>query len=448
MGKAKSGEGSTRLLSNGNWECIVQSKYINPDSKTGAPKRIKRSGKTEEEARKNAKLDLKAWEKAYEKDKAQNLKLSKTKTFGQYMEEFIDNEVKPNIAGSSYRDYVYTMRANFYNKKISKLQLKMLNTVEFETYFDNLIHEKSKKTAQLPIQLCKRCSTWLYGKSLIEEDDAAFAKTKKEKRDEFFRSDVEKKRKEVFSSEDIAKFYDAYKNRLSEYCPAIILMLETFIRGQELLSLTESDIDLEKNIIHIRCAVGERFIDNDKNKGLEKYVKVPKSGGERIIYMTPLAREVVEFMMAQTKLKCRANPMNLLFPSYLKQGKMRSMDAFEVQFKALCDKLGIDRDVRIMKNGNKKGLCVHALRHTGITIANTVPNANVVNTALMAGHKAIKTENIYTHSIVEGLKNVRTMSDVVLHLNGEQEEEKSDKEKELYELYLMLKEKFGDDLAN
>ena len=418
MGKAKSGEGSTRLLSNGNWECIVQSKYINPDSKTGAPKRIKRSGKTEEEARKNAKLDLKAWEKAYEKDKAQNLKLSKTKTFGQYMEEFIDNEVKPNIAGSSYRDYVYTMRANFYNKKISKLQLKMLNTVEFETYFDNLIHEKSKKTAQLPIQLCKRCSTWLYGKSLIEEDDAAFAKT------------------------------NAYKNRLSEYCPAIILMLETFIRGQELLSLTESDIDLEKNIIHIRCAVGERFIDNDKNKGLEKYVKVPKSGGERIIYMTPLAREVVEFMMAQTKLKCRANPMNLLFPSYLKQGKMRSMDAFEVQFKALCDKLGIDRDVRIMKNGNKKGLCVHALRHTGITIANTVPNANVVNTALMAGHKAIKTENIYTHSIVEGLKNVRTMSDVVLHLNGEQEEEKSDKEKELYELYLMLKEKFGDDLAN
>ena len=94
MGKAKSGEGSTRLLSNGNWECIIQSKYINPDSKTGAPKRIKRFGKTEEEARKNAKQDLKAWEKAYERDKSQNLKISKVKTFGQYMEVCIYNACK------------------------------------------------------------------------------------------------------------------------------------------------------------------------------------------------------------------------------------------------------------------------------------------------------------------------------------------------------------------
>ena len=62
------------------------------------------------------------------------------------MEEFIDNEVKPNVTGSTYKSYIYTMDANFYKYKISKLQLHMLNTIEFEIYFDTIIHDKSMKT--------------------------------------------------------------------------------------------------------------------------------------------------------------------------------------------------------------------------------------------------------------------------------------------------------------
>lgn len=450
MAKKAKGEGSVRQLPDGSWECVIQSKYLNP--KTNTAKRIKRKGKNAKEATKNAKLALKVWEKQFEAGVV--VKIDKKKTFGQYMEEFIEKEVKPNLAGSSYKSYIYAMQANFYNYKISKLQLHNLNKIEFEIYFDTLIHDKSYRTAEVPIQLCKRCCTWLYGESLIEEDYASFARIKKEKKDEYFREKeiIKREQKEIFTNEDIIKFYDSYKNNVSEYSAAVILLLETMMRGQELLPLTLDDIDLEKNIIHIRSAVSERFVDNDKEKGLEKYIKVPKNRKERIVYMTPLAREVVEYMITQTRLKCRHNPDNLLYPSFNKHGKMRSMDAFEIQFKALCDKIGVDRDVRVkrMPDGSvrKKGLNVHALRHTAITLANTAHDANVINTALMAGHTAIRTENIYTHAN-EAIKNVKTASELVLGMNETQEimcEEGNNKqidEDELYEMYLKLQERFG-----
>ncbi len=437
MAKKGNREGSTRQLQDGQWECIMQSKYLNPD--TGKPKRFKRTCKTEKEAAKKCKLALMAWEKAYESKST--LKIDKTKTFGQYMEEFIDKEIKPSVTGSTYKSYIYTMQANFYNYKISKLTLNMLNTVEFEIYFDAIMHDKSKKTASVPIQLCKRCSTYLYGKSLIEEDYAFFARVKKERQDEFIRKNESDEQKKIFTYEDIKKFYDSYKNNMSEYSAAIILILETMLRGQEVLALTIDDIDLEKNIIIVRSAVSERFVDNDKTKGLEKYVKIPKNGKERIIYMSPLAKEVVTYMIEQTRIKCRQNPMNLLFPSYLRHGKMRSMDAFEIQFKSLCDKLGIDRDVRMTSYGRKIGLNVHALRHTAITIANTAQGSNVINTALMAGHTAIRTENIYTHSNIEALKQVKTAGDLVLKVN-KKEEKCNIEDEELYQMYLKLKDKF------
>lgn len=55
---------------------------------------------------------------------------------------------------------------------------------------------------------------------------------------------------------------------MSEYSAAIILILETMMRGQEILALSISDIDFDKNVITIKSAVSEKFINNDKNNGL------------------------------------------------------------------------------------------------------------------------------------------------------------------------------------
>lgn len=441
-------EGSVRQLENGTFECVIQSKYINPD--TGKEKRIKRSGKTETDARKKAKLALKAWEKEIERGK--NIKIDKTRTFGSYMTEYLETVVKERgVSGSTYKSYVYAMNANFFNYKISKLQLHMLNTVEFEVFYDTITKEKSESTASFPIQLTKQCCTWLYGKSLIEEDYASYAQTKREKRDEYFRKDENEKRdnpqKKVFSDEDIKKFYDSYKNNLSEYSAVIILQLETMMRAAEVLNLHLEDVDLENKTITIRSTMSERFKDGKQENGLEKYEKVTKNGEERIVYMSDLAKEVIEYMIAQTKLKCRANPNNLVYPSFWRHGKVRSVDSYEIQLKDLCNKLGIDRDVRPTKAGHMVGLNTHALRHTAITIANTAKNANVVVNALQAGHSAIRTENIYTHNRVESQKEIVTPSKAVLtdykEKNPKEEQKELSKEdRELYEMYLKLKEKF------
>ena len=69
--RKQNGEGSVRKLPDGSYECIIQSKYINPD--TGKVKRIKRKGNTEEEARKTCQLAVKAWEKGIEAGKNEKI---------------------------------------------------------------------------------------------------------------------------------------------------------------------------------------------------------------------------------------------------------------------------------------------------------------------------------------------------------------------------------------
>lgn len=442
--KEQNGNGSMRQLEDGTFECVIQSKYINP--KTGKPERIKRRGKTESETREKTQMALSAWEKEIERGR--DTKVNRAKTFGQYMEEYIDTEAKPTLTGSGYHSYISNMKNNFYPFSISKLQLHMLSAVEFEHYFDSILELKSRKTCSLPLQLCRRCCKWLVDKSLLKENYAAQAKIKREISDEYDkkREDDIKNRKKVFSSEDIEKFYYAYKNNMGQYPVVVLFLLETGLRAGEFSALRNDSIDLENNKIHIVETQSLRFKDNDKTKGVEYYVKVPKNKEARFIMMSDLCRECVIYMMEQTKLNCKNNPDNLLYPTFI-NGKRRSNSSMEVCFKELCDKLGIDRDVHLTKTGQKKGLCLHSLRHTADTIANTAKGANVVNTALMMGHKAVSVENIYTHATEEGLSSVVTPSQAVLS-DYKKDDQKIPEElkdmspeeiQEMYQMYQKLK---------
>lgn len=446
MKRKSNGDGSVRQLTDGSWECMIQSKYPNP--KTGNPKRIKRKASTEKEAIEKAKMALTAWEKAFEEGK--DLKINKTKTFGQYMEEYVDTVVKPTITASGYHSYISALNNNFYPFAISKMQLSMLSKVEFQKYFDTILSLKSRKTCSFPVQLCRRCCKWLVTQSLLRENYAEQAVLQKEISDEYDqkKEDNIKNRKKVFTPEDIQKFYYAYKNNMGQYPVVVLFLLETGMRAGEFAALRNDNIDLENNRIHIVETQSLRFKDNDKNNGVEYYTKVPKNRKARYVIMSKLCRECVLYMQEQTKLNCTCNKDNLLYPTF-RNGRRRSTSSMEVCFKELCNKLEIDRDVHLTERGNMKGLCLHSLRHTADTMANTAKNANVVNTALMMGHTAIRTENEYTHATDEALSSVRTPSQAVLDeykksdSSGESDGTgQDDKEKELYEMYLRLKEKF------
>ena len=60
------------------------------------------------------------------------------------------------------------------------------------------------------------------------------------------------------------------------------------MRESEFASLRNSNIDFEQNIINIVETRSTRFIKNDKNNGIEEYVKVPKNGESRFIVMSDL----------------------------------------------------------------------------------------------------------------------------------------------------------------
>lgn len=410
--RKQNGEGSVRRLPDGSYECVIQSKYINP--KTGNIKRIKRKAATEEESRRICKLAVKAWEKEIEAGR--DTKVSKTRTFGSYMEEFIDTEVKKNLTASGYHSYISTMNCNFYPFHIANLQLHMLNAEEFRKYYNNLIQVKSKKTALVPRQLCIRCCRWLVHKSLLEENYAEHYFFDKEVADDYDNkaAERERNRKQVFTTEDIQKFYYSYQQNMGQYPAVVLFLLETGMRAGEFSALRNDNIDLEKGIIWVRETQSLRFKDNDKDSGgVEYYTKVPKNTQERMIIMSDLCKEVVTYMQEQTKLLCKNNPDNLLYPTF-RNGKRRSNSSMEVCFKDLCNKLEIDRDVRLTRTGQKKGLCLHSLRHTTDSIANAAKGANIVNTALMLGHNVVRTEATYTHATIEGLKSITTPSQAVL----------------------------------
>lgn len=78
------------------------------------------------------------------------------------------------------------------------------------------------------------------------------------------------------------------------------------MRAQEFAALQNSDIDLEKNIITIKRAVGKRFVDEDGGK-VEEYLKVPKNKKQRIIYLSDIAKECIADMQRRTSTYCEVN---------------------------------------------------------------------------------------------------------------------------------------------
>lgn len=344
----------------------------------------------------------------------------------EYMREFLAVEVEPFVQESTYRTYLDSLRASFYPESFSSLSVSMLSEETIQTYYAQLLSRKSRRSVEIIVTLTKRLFEYLYKKKLTDENYSEYAFMPRRPRQEYDRLLVnqERLRKKYFSEEDIHKLYYAYKTRdlevserVKEYLPLIILQIETFLRGSETISIFKESVDLEKDLLWIRNSVGKRYRDNKEGGRLEKYLKAPKNGEERVVPLSPLAKDAVIQMLRATSVFVKDNPLGLLYPN-LNNGKMRSIDAYERSFKKICAALDIDLDPsKTDCLGRSYGLSTHALRHTGITLANTAVGANILNTALMAGHSIHKVggnyigaESAYTHTLISALRTVKTPS--------------------------------------
>lgn len=365
---------------------------------------------------------------------------------------FIDTEIEPYIQESTYRTYLECLRASFFSHEISALSPERLTAEAVTSYIDDLLLRKSRNTVEMLHSLLKRFLSWLYKEDFIAQDFSPFVTLKKERRKNLNLQKCQEKslRKRYFTPEDIRKIYYGFKRGVPglskqdmEWLPLILLQLETFLRVGEVLSIFLWNIDLENEVIWIRNTVAKRFRSDGKG---ERYIKVPKNGYERIVPLSPAAKEAVLYMIRTVAIFGVANPHQLLYPSF-RNGNFRSTDNYERAFRKICDALSIDRDCsKTDCIGRKYGLNTHALRHTGITMANTAPGANLVNTALMAGHSIkrvggsdIGAEASYIHAVRTELRKVKTPC-MILGL-GETDTKDELMQQEIQALFYKLQER-------
>lgn len=444
MARRSNREGTVTRLENGGYEAITQSSMLNP--KTLKPKRFKRRGNTAEEALANARAARDHWE--IELGYGNNPeKVDRRKTLGTYMMEYLDGVVKKSgIVASTYHTYYRTMQTMFLDSDLAKLQLQMLTAKEFENYYNDLLSNYAEKSCNTPRQLLIKLCDYLCERKLIRMNFAKIAQAgiKKEVIDEYKeqQAERERQRKRIWSNDDIRKFYNAYRTGTGgEIVVIVLFMLETGVRAGEFVAITNNNIDFDKRILWIEKARSIRFKNIDiPEEGIEYYTKVTKNGEPRSIYLTDLALELVNVMQEQTKNKCKSNPENLLYPQFRK-GTKRTNASMELCLKDLCNKLGIDRDVRLSPTGQKIGLSLHTCRHTYDSIANMAKGANPIATALSMGHKAISTENVYTHMTENARKEIKTASSEVLGMNMNQSSGGLTEEEEKM-LYALLQKKF------
>ena len=69
---------------------------------------------------------------------------------------------------------------------------------------------------------------------------------------------------------------------MGQYPVVVLFLLETGLRIGEFAALRNDNVDLENNKIHIVEVRSVHFKDNDKEKGIEYYTKVPQNGACRL----------------------------------------------------------------------------------------------------------------------------------------------------------------------
>ena len=171
-------EGSIRKLGKDSYECLIQSKYFNEN---GNLKRIKRRGKTQEEAQKNAQIALRKFEKEYETNIKQNNTpvLNSKDNFKKYIFYYLDNIVKQKIAASTYYNYNNTLKM-LSKAEIFKIQIKSLNRNDFEKFFLYVSNKYSDGIVKNIFIFFRGFCDWLCNDNIIEENYVRMIIPKKE----------------------------------------------------------------------------------------------------------------------------------------------------------------------------------------------------------------------------------------------------------------------------
>lgn len=437
MARAKNGEGSCKLMKDNYWHFNKQLDILDEN---GRNIRIHTTGKTEEEAR------AKGLEKEKQRRKTQKFdvegKWTGKETLGSLIEEFCLFKLQGAVLRDRWTASTYEANIDMYNStikkhSISKLQVHMLNVRIFKEYYQSLdeveIETNGKAKVGYEYSYKRRIRLLLIQvlNYLLKnaypglEDNYAFIAEINKPHQDAVPDDYSfaEEEEEILRDEDIPKFLEAMVENRYKAAAALVLMLSTGIRSEELFALQlnkdyKIDEDGKSGVLFIYKAVGTRYKDpKDHSKGKERYLKRTKNGDHRLALLDEISIEAIRRMEANAKYFCKDNPHNLLYPTI--EGDYYDRDTFAGSFKRLCNAKEIYRE---------PGWGPHICRATFISF-NTLRYDQMKNPLLLmktVGHRdPSMTFNVYSRMNGDTLKNsnIKSPFAILRDLEAQYEEE-------------------------
>ena len=352
--KASNSSGSFRRRKNGLWEYRVSygTDYM------GKPVRKSFYGETQADCRK----------KKSEYDKLQ-IKAANAQTVAEWAIEWLSVYKNGKCAYNTYTQY----KSNVEKYIIPELgQMKLVNVkpVHIMSFLNKYSNMSQSHVSKLKITLNGIFDT------AVDNELCARNPVRKIKAE-----GLKPKEKEIFSEDEIKTIVSHCEKERSNISDAMLTLLYTGLRREELLGLMWKDIDFDKNTIHICRTV----IAQGNKKTLRDETKNKSS--TRTIPIMPQLKTILE-----TKPKTS----QFVFPA--QNGDFYSPHRFNDCFKRLLERINREN------NADIKILTPHSCRHTmaSLLLAKGV-SLKIIQQIL--GHSSIvMTGNVYTHTNIEVLQ--------------------------------------------
>lgn len=354
----------------------------------GERKRKSFSGKTQSEVQEKIKeYILKFNEEVQVNANAANI------SFKAGMQHWLEVFKYPSLQRTSYDRYEVTAKYQIYpfigDKAISNITAADLKIVLNEI----MLSGKSYSTCKNAYLLLNEYLRYLEREDIIEKNPMRNVEMMKKANYLSAQGKENKPQNELvtaFSPEEIELRYGNGK-RMYKQSAVFFLMLNTGLRRGEVCGLLNSDIDLEKRVLHVRHAVKEFYRRDgmEKGKGQETKVGPPKSATS--VRDVPLNNTAVE-MITRLREEVYLGEDHPLIPND-DGGYLKPINLLR-RFYRLQTAAGIPKE-------EQKGL--HALRHTFVTTLingikqpdGTIKSLTVKQVADLLGHTTTEITELY-----------------------------------------------------
>lgn len=400
MGRSANGQGTYVKLDNGKWQCKMMCTY---KTELGKKKMVSGTGKTKDEAHKNALAKRKEWDKV--RSFGQNVKTKeKERTFKELMKEWLEMHAMERQWSGNTKGVREKNIENMLVSQIGDLKIKAIDTNILNAAIMKMLEEYSRSNVVIVYSLMGQFFDYLKLQGVIVENpfENVMKLPKRKKVREFENIEDFEEDEDgyyIFTEEEIKKLldecttYTGYPKMVLKNPRAGIfaIMFLTGMRGQEIRALRLSDIDFENHTITINKALSV----NEKNKIVVKEPKTKNS--KRIIGINSETEKYLHILMdnrlnTETDLLCCT-----------KNGTWIDRRNFLRMFNTLLKQCGIEAN----------GRSPHSLRHTFISFAieknamSPLKDKEMLFISRYVGHADLTTTlNIYTHLQQNKLKDV------------------------------------------